>query len=296
MPGLDSGDAQANREWRTTLKRLAPGAYNVHVQTTPREATASGRATCRLAPASIATCASSTSSRASTLPSRSTRRRSTPMPGAASSSATVVDQPRRRSTARRRGIPGVVHASELRPPARRQGKARRRRHDRAREHRAQRHETVRRSIQGRGRGRVPGRVQRQGPAGATGVPVPHAPARRGPGGRRRGPGPRDRPAGPDRRLPRPDRVPRILGDLVRALPRADGSAWPRSASAAARSWRNDVALVAVGIDNDREQLRRYVQQNGLATVQHLWSPQDKSEKAGDTPTRPTRSPACRPPS
>jgi RNA polymerase sigma factor (sigma-70 family) len=47
------------------------------------------------------------------------------------------------------------------------------------------------------------------------------------------------------------------------------------------AWRKDVALVAVGIDNDREHLRRYVQQHGLATVQHLWSPEDQSEKTAN---------------
>jgi thiol-disulfide isomerase/thioredoxin len=43
------------------------------------------------------------------------------------------------------------------------------------------------------------------------------------------------------------------------------------------AWHKDVALVAIGIDNDREQLRRYVRQNGLTTVQQLWSPQDDSK-------------------
>jgi thiol-disulfide isomerase/thioredoxin len=47
------------------------------------------------------------------------------------------------------------------------------------------------------------------------------------------------------------------------------------------AWRKGVALVAVGIDNNREHLHRYVQQNGLATVQHLWSPEDKSEKCAN---------------
>jgi len=46
------------------------------------------------------------------------------------------------------------------------------------------------------------------------------------------------------------------------------------------SWRAHVALVAVGIDDDREVVRRYVRQNGLSTVRRLWSPQDQSQKAG----------------
>ncbi len=41
-------------------------------------------------------------------------------------------------------------------------------------------------------------------------------------------------------------------------------------------WRKDVALVAVGIDNERDPLRKYVLQHGLGTIQQLWSPQDKS--------------------
>jgi len=45
-------------------------------------------------------------------------------------------------------------------------------------------------------------------------------------------------------------------------------------------WRDDVAIVAVGTDNDREQLRRHVRRNGLTTVQHLWSPQGQAEQPG----------------
>ena len=44
------------------------------------------------------------------------------------------------------------------------------------------------------------------------------------------------------------------------------------------SWRTDVALAAVGIDNERESLRKYVLQHGLGTIQQLWSPQDKSDE------------------
>jgi RNA polymerase sigma factor (sigma-70 family) len=47
------------------------------------------------------------------------------------------------------------------------------------------------------------------------------------------------------------------------------------------TWRKDVALVAVAIDNDRELLHRYIRQSGLTTVQHLWSPEDKSEKTAN---------------
>lgn len=43
------------------------------------------------------------------------------------------------------------------------------------------------------------------------------------------------------------------------------------------AWSRDVALVAVAIDNDHEVLRRYVRQNGLTDVKHLWSPQEHSE-------------------
>jgi RNA polymerase sigma factor (sigma-70 family) len=43
-------------------------------------------------------------------------------------------------------------------------------------------------------------------------------------------------------------------------------------------WRTDVALVAVGIDNKRERLRKYVLQHGLGTIQQLWSPQDDSDE------------------
>ncbi len=46
------------------------------------------------------------------------------------------------------------------------------------------------------------------------------------------------------------------------------------------SWRDDVALVAVGIDKDREDLRRRVLQNGATTVRQLWSPDNEAEKAG----------------
>ncbi|HKI17635.1 MAG TPA: TlpA disulfide reductase family protein, partial [Isosphaeraceae bacterium] len=47
------------------------------------------------------------------------------------------------------------------------------------------------------------------------------------------------------------------------------------------SWRTDVALVAVGIDNEREPLRKYVLQHGLGTVKQLWSPQDKSDETAN---------------
>ena len=42
------------------------------------------------------------------------------------------------------------------------------------------------------------------------------------------------------------------------------------------AWRSNVALVAVGIDKDRDELRRHVRQDGLtgASVRHLWSPRD----------------------
>jgi RNA polymerase sigma factor (sigma-70 family) len=43
------------------------------------------------------------------------------------------------------------------------------------------------------------------------------------------------------------------------------------------AWRNDVSLVAIGIDNERDQLWKHIQQRGLATFQHLWSPDDHSE-------------------
>jgi thiol-disulfide isomerase/thioredoxin len=46
------------------------------------------------------------------------------------------------------------------------------------------------------------------------------------------------------------------------------------------SWRDDVALVAIGTDNDREVLRRHVRQNGHSAIRHLWSPQDQAEKPG----------------
>ncbi|MEJ7638255.1 MAG: hypothetical protein WKF75_09845 [Singulisphaera sp.] len=83
-----------------------------------------------------------------------------------------------------------------------------------------------------------------------------------------------RPASPVRRLPRPGRLPRVLGDGA-ALPRTDGA--PAALGSAGEAWRKDVALVAIGIDNDRELLRRHVRQDGLATVQHLWSPADHPE-------------------
>ena len=47
------------------------------------------------------------------------------------------------------------------------------------------------------------------------------------------------------------------------------------------SWRKDVSLVAVGIDNNRETLRKYVLQHGLGSIQQLWSPQDKSSEKAD---------------
>lgn len=46
------------------------------------------------------------------------------------------------------------------------------------------------------------------------------------------------------------------------------------------SWKDNVAFVAISIDNDREVLRRHVRQNGLSTIRQLWSPQDQAEKAG----------------
>ena len=46
------------------------------------------------------------------------------------------------------------------------------------------------------------------------------------------------------------------------------------------SWRDDVALVAVGIDKDRDDLRRRVLQTGATTVRQLWSPDNEAEKAG----------------
>ena len=51
------------------------------------------------------------------------------------------------------------------------------------------------------------------------------------------------------------------------------------------SWRNDVALVAIGIDRDREVLHRHIRQHGLDTVQHLWSPGDKSDAEGNAHER-----------
>ena len=46
------------------------------------------------------------------------------------------------------------------------------------------------------------------------------------------------------------------------------------------SWGDDVALVTVGIDKDREELRRQVQQHGDAPIRYLWSPQDGDSMAG----------------
>jgi thiol-disulfide isomerase/thioredoxin len=48
-----------------------------------------------------------------------------------------------------------------------------------------------------------------------------------------------------------------------------------------RAWNKDVALVAVGIDNERDPLRKYVLQHGLDTIQQLWSPQDKSSETAN---------------
>ena len=47
------------------------------------------------------------------------------------------------------------------------------------------------------------------------------------------------------------------------------------------SWRKDVALVAVGIDNERDPLRKYVLQHGLGTIRQLWGPEDKSAEMAD---------------
>ncbi len=41
-----------------------------------------------------------------------------------------------------------------------------------------------------------------------------------------------------------------------------------------------MALVAVGIDKDREELRRHVQEHGGAPIRYLWSPQDGVAMAG----------------
>lgn len=46
-------------------------------------------------------------------------------------------------------------------------------------------------------------------------------------------------------------------------------------------WLNDVALVAVSIDNDRGALRKEVRARGLESIQHLWSPENKSDSAAD---------------
>ncbi|AGA30104.1 thiol-disulfide isomerase-like thioredoxin [Singulisphaera acidiphila DSM 18658] len=46
-----------------------------------------------------------------------------------------------------------------------------------------------------------------------------------------------------------------------------------------KDWGNDVALIAIGTDNDREVLRRHVQQNGLTNIRNFWSPQDHPEQA-----------------
>ena len=46
------------------------------------------------------------------------------------------------------------------------------------------------------------------------------------------------------------------------------------------SWGDKVALVAVGIDKDRDELRRHVQQHGDAPIRYLWSPQDGDAMAG----------------
>jgi hypothetical protein len=46
------------------------------------------------------------------------------------------------------------------------------------------------------------------------------------------------------------------------------------------SWGDKVALVAVGIDKDREELRRHVQQHDDAPIRYLWSPQDGDSMAG----------------
>ena len=174
------------------------------------------------------------------------------------------------------------HAPELRALARRQGDARSRGPDRDREHRGQRHERVRRSVLGRGRGERLGEFKvldrparqdfslrmplRAGDLAAVGVAH----------------GPRDGPAGQDRRLSRPDRLPGILGDLVRAVPASQSERLANLGKRRGASWSKDVALVAIGIDNERDALRKYVLQHGLGTVQQLWSPQDKSDEAADT--------------
>ena len=45
-------------------------------------------------------------------------------------------------------------------------------------------------------------------------------------------------------------------------------------------WSKDVALVAVGIDQDREPLLREVQQQGPTAIRHLWSPADEARWSG----------------
>ena len=46
------------------------------------------------------------------------------------------------------------------------------------------------------------------------------------------------------------------------------------------SWGDKVALVAIGIDKDRDELRRHIQQHGDAPIRYLWSPQDGDAMAG----------------
>ncbi len=46
------------------------------------------------------------------------------------------------------------------------------------------------------------------------------------------------------------------------------------------SWRDNVALVADSIDNDRAELTQHVRQHGVTTVRQLWSPENQSEKPG----------------
>ena len=42
-------------------------------------------------------------------------------------------------------------------------------------------------------------------------------------------------------------------------------------------WKDDVALVAVGIDNDLDELRRQVRRSGSPGVRELWSPRDRPD-------------------
>jgi hypothetical protein len=49
-------------------------------------------------------------------------------------------------------------------------------------------------------------------------------------------------------------------------------------------WSKDVALVAVGIDQDREPLLREVQQQGPTAIRHLWSPADEARWSGTAGT------------